>query len=132
MKWRLSFRKSRNSKDGRRRMNAVKLAKPSGQRSLFNRLYEHFGALIADVGGLYNPALIAGLVRAADETWLVADQSIGALVSLAEMAQDLKRLDVPLQRVSLVLNRYDDRYGMGARSEEHTSDLKSLMRTPYA
>src|SRR3546814_12850208 len=57
---------------------------------------------------------MAGLVRAADETWLVADQSIGALVSLAEMAQDLKRLDVPLQRVSLVLNRYDDRYGMGA------------------
>jgi pilus assembly protein CpaE len=97
--------------------------------SLFGRMVESMGALVTDVGGLYNPSLIAGLAREADQTWLVADQSIGALVSLADILQMFKRMEVSTQRLGLVLNRYDVRYGMSATqiSERFNLELRGTL-----
>jgi len=82
--------------------------------ALFERLREHFGLLVADAGGLSNPPFIAGMARTADHVWVIADQSVGALVSLADMLAELERHEVDRSRMRLVLNRYDARYGMTA------------------
>lgn len=113
-----------------RQLDHLRSVSHADSLALVARLYELFGALITDVGGLYNPALVAALARAADETWLVTDQGIGALVSLADTVQELKRLDVPMQRVRLVLNRYDDRYGMTAVQIAQRFDLELLGTIP--
>ena len=79
---------------------------------LVESLRDHFGVMVIDVGGMPNPAFIAGLVRLADETWLVTDQSIAALVSLADILKDFKEDGISPNELSLVVNRYDIQYGM--------------------
>jgi len=82
--------------------------------ALVERLREHFGLLVADAGGLSNPPFIAGMARTADHVWVIADQSVGALVSLADMLAALERHEVDRSRIRLMLNRYDQRCGMTA------------------
>ena len=81
---------------------------------LFDRLRENFGMVVADAGGFSHPDFVAGLARTAGETWLVTDQSVGALVSLAGLIKELEAHHVPTSNLKLVVNRYDERYGMTA------------------
>ncbi|ALM83999.1 pilus assembly protein CpaE [Bordetella sp. N] len=81
---------------------------------LFERLRQHYGLLLADAGGFSNPEFVAGLARSAQETWLVTDQSVGALVSLAGLLRELEQQHVERGHLRLVVNRYDERYGMTA------------------
>lgn len=82
--------------------------------ALFERLRDHFGLLITDAGGLSNPQFIAGLARTATRTWVVTDQSVGALVSLADLLDELDEQQFDRSGIRLVVNRYDPRYGMNA------------------
>lgn len=84
----------------------------SDSLGLLEKLREHFGVLLADLGGFTNPEFVASLVRAADQTWLITDQGVGSLVSLADVLRDLDARDVDRSRLRLVVNRYDERYGM--------------------
>ncbi len=86
----------------------------SDSLAMLDKLREHFGLLLADLGGFSNPEFVASLVRAADQTWLITDQSVGALVSLADVLRDLDGRDVDRSRLRLVVNRHDERYGMTA------------------
>lgn len=81
---------------------------------LFERMSTHFGCLVTDAGGFTEPEFVSGLVRAADETWLVTDQSVGSLVSLAGMLRELEQRHIDPGHLRLVVNRYDERYGMTA------------------
>jgi len=81
---------------------------------LFERLRQHYGLLLADAGGFSNAEFVAGLARSAQETWLVTDQSVGALVSLAGLLRELDQQHVDRSHLRLVVNRYDERYGMTA------------------
>lgn len=83
--------------------------------ALTDRLRHYFDLMIADLGGFSNLAFVANLARAADEVWLVADQSVGALVSLAGLLHELEDKDVGKNHLQLVLNRYDPHYGMDAK-----------------
>ena len=82
---------------------------------VFERLRQHCGAVLTDAGGFSNAKFIAALARVSQYVWLVTDQSVGALVSLAGLLQDLERLHVERARLGLVVNRYDERYGMTAQ-----------------
>lgn len=81
---------------------------------LFERLRENFGMVVADAGGFSHPDFVSGLARTAGETWLVTDQSVGALVSLAGLIKELEDHHVDTHQLKLVVNRYDERYGMTA------------------
>mgnify|MGYP001024815092 FL=1 len=97
---------------------------------LLDRLRQHFGLLVADVGGFANPDFVAGMVRAADQAWIVTDQSVGALVSLADILRDLDGRDVDRARMRLVVNRYDERYGMTAEQIAQRFDVQLLGTLP--
>jgi pilus assembly protein CpaE len=47
------------------------------------------------------------VAREADQIWVVCDQSIGGIVSTAAMLRELREHDVSMQRVSLVVNRFE-------------------------
>ncbi len=91
---------------------------------LFDRMREHFGFIVTDAGGFTHPEFIAGLVRSADETWLVTDQSVGSLVSLASTLRDLEQHHIEQSRLRLIVNRYDERYGMTAEQIAQRFKLK--------
>lgn len=98
--------------------------------ALTDRLRAFFDLIVADLGGFSNPGFVASLVRAADEVWLVADQSVGAIVSLAALLRDLEEKSVERGHLHLVLNRYDPRYGMAADQIAKRFDLPLLATLP--
>lgn len=81
---------------------------------LYERLHQHFGLLLVDAGGFANPDFVLGLARSSPKTWLVTDQSVGSLVSLAELIKSLDEGRVDRSNIRLVVNKYDERYGMRA------------------
>jgi len=74
---------------------------------LLERLRSHFDLLLADVGGLPVSQIPLPLLRDADEIWLVADQSIGSMVSLDACLRQLDELGFRDRRLFLVINRHD-------------------------
>ncbi|NOT17352.1 MAG: hypothetical protein HOP20_04690 [Sulfuriferula sp.] len=82
--------------------------------ALIERLRLYFDVVVIDLGGLVNFKLMNAVAGMANKVWVVTDQSVGALVSLAGV---LKKLDESLlneHKVQLIVNRYDERYGMSA------------------
>lgn len=90
----------------------VRALSPADSLSLFERLRQHYGFLIADAGGFSNPDFVAKLARSSQEVWLVTDQSVSSLVALAGVLQELEQQHVQRDSIKLVVNRYDERYGM--------------------
>src|SRR3546814_9523303 len=84
------------------------------------------GAVRADLGFLRQEAP----VRAPDVRGFRRRQACRPLLpSPAQRKAELRTLDVDHQRLR---HRAPDVPPQGDRSEEHTSELQSLMRTPYA
>ncbi len=100
------------------------LSQPSGTphaaaavdvEQLLDRLRGIFGVVLCDLGGIAPRQVPAALLRQADETWLVTDQSIGALVSLDQLLQQLERDSLRDGRLRLIVNRYHEDGGIAPR-----------------
>ena len=102
----------------------------SDSMALMDRLRLYFEVIFADVGGLSNPDFIDSLVNGADEAWLVTDQSVGALVSLADMLRELDARGIAPERLRLIVNRYDERYGMTADQISERFGVRLLVTLP--
>ncbi|MFJ2989711.1 CpaE family protein [Collimonas sp. NPDC087041] len=98
--------------------------------ALLDRLRLYFDVLIADLGGFSNHEFIANLAGAADQVWLVTDQSVGALVSLAGTLQELNGRHPDDGKRHLLVNRYDDRFGMAATQIAERFKLPLLATLP--
>lgn len=102
----------------------------SDSMALMDRLRLYFDVVFADVGGLSNPDFIDNLVNGADEAWLVTDQSVGALVSLADLLRDMDARGIRADRLRLIVNRYDERYGMTADQISERFGVRLLVTLP--
>lgn len=98
--------------------------------ALLDRLRLYFDVLIADLGGFSNQEFIANLAGAADQVWLVTDQSVGALVSLAGSLKELDELLLDVRKRRLVVNRFNERYGMDAAQIAGRFNLPLLATLP--
>ena len=65
-----------------------------------------------------------------DRNWIVTDQSVGALVSLAGLLQELEQLHVDRRSLGLIVNRYDERYGMTAQQIAERFQLELVGTLP--
>ncbi|QEI05644.1 pilus assembly protein CpaE [Pigmentiphaga aceris] len=102
----------------------------SDSMALMDRLRMYFDVVFADVGGLSNPDFIDNLVNGADEAWLITDQSVGALVSLADLLRELDTRGIRSDRLRLIVNRYDERYGMTADQISERFGVRLLVTLP--
>lgn len=98
--------------------------------TLLDRLRGVFGLVLCDLGGLAPPQLPAALLHAAAETWLLTDQSIGALVSLDHLLKELEQRGLRDERLHLLVNRYDDDHGIGAAALAARFGLPLLATLP--
>jgi pilus assembly protein CpaE len=94
--------------------------------ALMQRLPELFDHQVIDVGGCANVKFIAQTVRQAERTWVVCDQSIGAIVSTAQMLRDLESLGLERGRFGLVVNQFDGGVAIAA------SDIAERLQLPLA
>lgn len=92
----------------------MRVASQADSLGLFERLRTYFGLLIVDTCGLSNIPFIASMAEKSDHIWIVTDQSIGATVSLSDLLDELDLQHIERQRLRLIVNRYDARYGMDA------------------
>ena len=94
--------------------------------ALLRRLPDFFDHQVADLGGCARPAFMAQCVREADRVWVVCDQSIGGLVSTAQMLRDLQGHGVDTARLGLVANLFDPALAVTAR------DMAERLQLPLA
>lgn len=80
----------------------------TGIEPLLERLETLFGTILCDLGGLPLEGIPSKLLQRADETWIVTDQSIGALVSLDALLTRLGREGLRDHRLQLVVSRFDE------------------------
>ncbi|BEP60162.1 fimbrial protein [Variovorax sp. V213] len=83
--------------------------------ALIKRLGDFFDFQIADLGGFSTLDFVAQTVKAAQRSWVVCDQSIGAIVSTANMLKELRARGVETDRLSLVVNKFDSQVGLPAK-----------------
>lgn len=82
--------------------------------ALLERLRGFFDLQVIDLGGFSNADFMAQIVKAADTVMMVTEQSVGAIVSAAELVQELKKRDVEREDIELVVSRFDARLGLEA------------------
>ena len=80
--------------------------------ALVQRLRGLYRNLLCDLGGTDVSSIPTGMLSRADQIWLIADQSIGALLSLDRCLQGLEQRGQRDERLHLVLNRYDEGFGI--------------------
>jgi pilus assembly protein CpaE len=97
---------------------------------LVNRLRSFFALQIIDLGGFNNIDFTSHLLKAADEVILVADQSVGAIVSAAELLQELKKREVETNGIHLVVSKFDARLGIDAATIAERLELRSVLTVP--
>jgi len=83
--------------------------------SLIKRLADFFDFQIADLGGFSTIDFMAQTVREAQQAWVVCDQSIGGIVSTANMLKELRTRGVEMERLMLVVNKFDNHVGLSAK-----------------
>lgn len=83
--------------------------------ALIKRLGDFFDFQIADLGGFSTIDFVAQTVREAQRSWVVCDQSIGAIVSTASLLKELRSRNVETDKLALVVNKFDSHVGLSAK-----------------
>lgn len=83
--------------------------------ALIKRLGDFFDFQIADLGGFSTLDFVAHTVKEANSTWVVCDQSIGAIVSTANLLKELRSRGLETDHMSLVVNKFDSHVGLSAK-----------------
>lgn len=97
---------------------------------LIERLLELFELVLCDTGGLSLRQIPPGLLQAADEIWVVADQGIASMVSLDVCLRQLAQFNLRDKRLSLIVNRHDEECGISARQMAERFELPLLAALP--
>jgi len=98
--------------------------------TLFNRLQDFFELTVVDTGGLGDLEFIISLAKAAEHIWIVTDQSLGGLLSLADALDALRARQIDLQPLRLVVNRYDSEVGLSAEQIAEKFEIPLLGTLP--
>ena len=82
--------------------------------ALLDRLRAFFDMQVIDLGGFTNMDFMSQIVSVADHVMIVVEQSLGAIVSAAELLQELKKREIERDDLRLVVSRFDARLGVDA------------------
>ncbi|MGI4859579.1 MAG: AAA family ATPase, partial [Janthinobacterium lividum] len=81
---------------------------------LIDQIRRYFDLVIVDLGGAGSADLLASVLALADARLVLTEQGIGSIVSLSELLQQLEERSLERGSLKLVVNRYDESYGMSA------------------
>ena len=75
--------------------------------ALLTRLRAFFDQQVVDLGGFSNAEFIFEVARAADQAWLVCDQSVASIVAASRQLEMLRDGGVENANLRLVINQYE-------------------------
>jgi pilus assembly protein CpaE len=97
---------------------------------LLNRLRTFFDLQVVDLGGFGNIDFIAQIIKAADDVMLVTEQSVGAIVSAAELMQELKKREIDRDHLHLTISKFDARLSLDAAQIAERLEIPSVLTVP--
>jgi pilus assembly protein CpaE len=97
---------------------------------LVDRIRKYFDVVIIDLGGAGIPDLVASLMDLADVKLLMTDQSVGSVLSLTDVLNELEERSINKDDLRLVVNRYEEDYGLSAEQLRERFSLKAVATIP--
>jgi pilus assembly protein CpaE len=70
--------------------HALREVSPMTTASIVQKMRGFFAWQIVDVGGFPSPDIVQEIVQAADQVWVISDQSVGGIVSLSDLLKNLR------------------------------------------
>ncbi|RZT29351.1 cellulose synthase operon protein YhjQ/BcsQ [Cupriavidus agavae] len=98
--------------------------------TLLDRLRAFFDLQVIDLGGFTNAEFMTQIVKAADAVVVVAEQSVGAIVSAAELLQELRKREIDRQDLHLLVSRFDPDLDVDAREIAARIGVASVATLP--
>lgn len=96
-------------------LSKLREVSPSSATSVMKTLKPLFKAQVVDLGGLGQADFVVPVLREASQAWVVCDQSLGGIVSTAQMLKELESKGVERSMLKLVINRFNTQAGLPAK-----------------
>ncbi|WP_233425121.1 AAA family ATPase [Comamonas thiooxydans] len=103
---------------------------PAAAAGVVNTLKSLLGVQVIDLGGMVQADFLAPLLRESGQAWVVCDQSLGGIVSTAQMLKELDAKGVNRSTLKLVLNRFNAQAGLPAKEVAQRLGLELLHVVP--
>lgn len=103
---------------------------PAAAAGVVNTLKSLLGVQVIDLGGMVQADFLAPLLRESGQGWVVCDQSLGGIVSTAQMLKELDAKGVSRSTLKLVLNRFNAQAGLPAKEVAQRLGLELLHVVP--
>ncbi|WP_230629940.1 AAA family ATPase [Comamonas testosteroni] len=103
---------------------------PAAAAGVVNTLKSLLGVQVIDLGGMVQADFLAPLLRESGQGWVVCDQSLGGIVSTAQMLKELDAKGVNRSTLKLVLNRFNAQAGLPAKEVAQRLGLELLHVVP--
>ncbi len=98
--------------------------------ALLKRLSQYFRHIVLDLGANTPPQLLKDVLPAANEVWVVCDQSVASVVWTAELLQQFDALQIDRERMRLIVSRHDSRLELSAQQIARQLQLPLLAHIP--
>lgn len=103
---------------------------PAAAAGVVHTLKSLLGVQVIDLGGMVQADFLAPLLRESGLGWVVCDQSLGGIVSTAQMLKELDAKGVNRNTLKLVLNRFNAQAGLPAKEVAQRLGLELLHVVP--
>ena len=87
-------------------------------------------AQVIDLGGMAQADFLAPVLRECGQAWVVCDQSLGGIVSTAQLIRELESKGIERTMLRLVLNRFNAQAGLPAKEVAQRLGLELLHVVP--
>lgn len=87
-------------------------------------------AQVIDLGGMAQAEFLVPVIRECGQAWVVCDQSLGGIVSTAQMLRELESKGIERNMLKLVLNRFNAQAGLPAKEVAQRLNLELLHVVP--
>lgn len=111
--------------------HALREVSPMSTASIVQKMRSFFAWQVVDVGGFPSQDIVQEIVQAADQVWVVSDQSVGGIVSLSDLLKTL-RVGTGNKGVDgLIVNRVYKSQGLPPLDIAKRLDLSLLYTLPH-
>lgn len=99
-------------------------------RALLKRLDQYFSHIVLDLGSDTPPQLMAEILPAASEIWVLCDQNVVSVVWTMELLHQIESLQIERERLRLIVNRHDSHLALDAEQVARQLQLPLLATLP--
>ncbi len=111
-------------------LGTLREVSPAAAAGVVSTLKSLLGVQVIDLGGMVQADFLAPLLRESGQGWVVCDQSLGGIVSTAQMLKELDAKGVNRGTLKLVLNRFNAQAGLPAKEVAQRLGLELLHVVP--